>query len=73
MEAGATTINIPDTVGYTHPTEVAKIFSTLLSEVPELGGVVLSAHCHNDLGLAVANSNSLAAVEAGLRGRSSAL
>lgn len=65
VEAGATTINIPDTVGYTHPTEVAKIFSTLLSEVPELGGVVLSAHCHNDLGLAVANS--LAAVEAGAR------
>ncbi len=65
VEAGATTINIPDTVGYTHPTEIGKIFRTLLREVPELEDVVLSAHCHNDLGLAVANS--LAAVEAGAR------
>ncbi len=65
VNAGATTINIPDTVGYTHPREVAEIFQTLRREVPALEGVVLSAHCHNDLGLATANS--LAAVEAGAR------
>ena len=65
VAAGATTINIPDTVGYTHPREVAEIFSTLRREVSGLEAVVLSAHCHNDLGLATANS--LAAVEAGAR------
>lgn len=65
IEAGATTINLPDTVGYTHPREVAEIFQTLRERVPALGDVVLSAHCHNDLGLATANS--LAAVEAGAR------
>ena len=65
VNAGATTVNIPDTVGYTHPREVAEIFRTLRRNVPGLEGVVLSAHCHNDLGLATANS--LAAVEAGAR------
>ncbi len=65
VQAGATTINIPDTVGYSHPREIAEIFDTLRSEVPRLDSVVLSAHCHDDLGLATANS--LAAVEAGAR------
>ena len=65
VKAGATTINIPDTVGYTHPQEIVRIFHTLLVEVPGLDRVVLSCHCHNDLGLATANS--LAAVEAGAR------
>ncbi|MSR23268.1 MAG: 2-isopropylmalate synthase [Gemmatimonadetes bacterium] len=63
--AGATTINLPDTVGYTLPTEITRMFRTLIEGVPELSGVVLSAHCHDDLGLAVANS--LAALEAGAR------
>ncbi len=65
VEAGATTINIPDTVGYTIPGEFAGIIATLRERVPGIGNVVLSVHCHNDLGLAVANS--LAAVEAGAR------
>ena len=63
IQAGATTINIPDTVGYAHPEEFGRLISTLLERVPSLHDVVLSVHCHNDLGLAVANS--LAAVEAG--------
>ncbi len=65
IEAGATTINIPDTVGYTIPKEFTRIITTLRERVPGIDGVVLSVHCHNDLGLAVANS--LAAVEAGAR------
>jgi 2-isopropylmalate synthase len=65
IEAGATTINLPDTVGYTLPGEVGQMFRTLRAEVPGLDEVVLSAHCHDDLGLAVANS--LAALEAGAR------
>ena len=65
VKAGATTINIPDTVGYTHPQEIRRIFSTLRERVPGLDRVVLSTHCHDDLGLATANS--LAAVEAGAR------
>ena len=60
---GATTINLPDTVGYTTPSEYAALFRDVRDRVPETAGVVLSAHCHDDLGLAVANS--LAAVEAG--------
>ena len=65
IKAGATTINIPDTVGYAVPEEFAGIFRMLRERVPGVEGVVLSAHCHNDLGLAVANS--LAAVHAGAR------
>jgi 2-isopropylmalate synthase len=60
---GATTINLPDTVGYTTPGEYATLFRTIRERVPEAANVVLSAHCHDDLGLAVANS--LAAIEAG--------
>jgi 2-isopropylmalate synthase len=60
---GATTINLPDTVGYTTPAEYAALFRTIRERVPEAANVVLSAHCHDDLGLAVANS--LAAIEAG--------
>jgi len=63
IEAGATTINVPDTVGYAMPTEYAALMEQLYAKVPGLGNVVLSAHCHNDLGVAVANS--LAAVEVG--------
>ncbi|MDX6495629.1 MAG: 2-isopropylmalate synthase [Gaiellales bacterium] len=65
IAAGATTINIPDTVGYTVPEEYAEILAALRQRVPELDGVTLSVHCHNDLGLAVANS--LAGVMAGAR------
>ncbi|MCC5830697.1 MAG: 2-isopropylmalate synthase [Phycisphaeraceae bacterium] len=67
VEAGATTINIPDTVGYAVPAEYGRIFSYLREQLPNLDrdGIVLSAHCHNDLGLAVANS--LAAMENGAR------
>ncbi|HEV8450559.1 MAG TPA: 2-isopropylmalate synthase, partial [Gaiellales bacterium] len=65
IAAGATTINIPDTVGYTVPEEYVEILSGLRERVPELDGVILSVHCHNDLGLAVANS--MAGVMAGAR------
>ena len=67
IQAGATTINIPDTVGYAVPEEYGSIFRLLRERIPEIDrdGVVLSAHCHNDLGVAVANS--LAAVENGAR------
>jgi 2-isopropylmalate synthase len=65
LEEGATTINIPDTVGYTMPHEYAEIFRELYRLVPELNGVVVSVHCHNDLGLAVANS--FAGLTAGAR------
>ena len=65
IRAGATTINLPDTVGYTYPDEYAEMFRDLIANVPGADGVVFSAHCHNDLGLAVANS--LAAVQAGAR------
>jgi 2-isopropylmalate synthase len=65
LEAGATVINIPDTVGYTLPTEFGALIRTLKRRVPTLGRATLSVHCHNDLGLAVANS--LAAVETGAR------
>jgi 2-isopropylmalate synthase len=63
IEAGATTVNIPDTVGYSTPTEMFDLFSWLSSTVPGIENVHISTHCHNDLGLAVANS--LAAVEGG--------
>ena len=64
IDAGATVINIPDTVGYALPKEFGELIAALRSEIPALGdSVVLSVHCHNDLGLAVANS--LAAVENG--------
>ncbi|MSO20836.1 MAG: 2-isopropylmalate synthase [Acidobacteria bacterium] len=63
VEAGATTLNIPDTVGYTAPREYAEITALVRRAVGE--GPILSVHCHDDLGLAVANS--LAAVEAGAR------
>jgi 2-isopropylmalate synthase len=65
IAAGATTINIPDTVGYTVPEEYTEILTELRERVPELDGVTLSVHCHNDLGLAVANS--MAGVMAGAR------
>ena len=64
IAAGATVINVPDTVGYTTPTEFAALIKYLREHTPGLDRVVLSVHCHNDLGLAVANS--LAAVEAGV-------
>jgi 2-isopropylmalate synthase len=65
IEAGATTINIPDTVGYTVPAEFAELFRFLKTRVAGVDKVTLSVHCHDDLGLAVANS--LAAVAAGAR------
>ena len=65
LEEGATTINIPDTVGYTTPLEYAAFLTRLYALVPGLDGAVLSVHCHDDLGLAVANT--LAGVQAGAR------
>ncbi len=67
VEAGATTINMPDTVGYTTPEEYAQMFREVRERIPAIDekGVVLSSHCHDDLGLAVANS--LAAIQAGAR------
>jgi 2-isopropylmalate synthase len=65
IDEGATTINVPDTVGYTMPSEYAAMFAELYRLVPDLRRVVLSVHCHDDLGLAVANS--FAGVEAGAR------
>ena len=67
VEAGATTINMPDTVGYTTPEEYAQMFREVRERVPAIDeqGIILSAHCHDDLGLAVANS--LAAISAGVR------
>jgi 2-isopropylmalate synthase len=63
IDAGARTVNIPDTVGYSIPSEFAEIIRYLKKNVPNIDKAVLSVHCHNDLGLAVANS--LAAVQAG--------
>lgn len=65
LDEGATTINIPDTVGYTMPTEYAAFLTRLYDLVPGLKDVTLSVHCHDDLGLAVANS--FAGVQAGAR------
>ena len=67
VEAGATTINMPDTVGYSTPEEYGQMFADVRKRVPAVDekGVILSSHCHDDLGLAVANS--LAAIQAGAR------
>jgi 2-isopropylmalate synthase len=65
IDAGATTVNIPDTVGYATPTQYAKVIRTLVERVPNIGKAIISTHCHDDLGMAVANS--LAGVEAGAR------
>jgi 2-isopropylmalate synthase len=65
VQAGATTINIPDTVGYTTPEEYAALFRMVKARVPGIDDVILSTHCHNDLGMAVANS--LAGIEGGAR------
>ncbi len=63
IAAGATTVNIPDTVGYATPSHMHQVIETLRNRVPNIDKAVISVHCHNDLGMAVANS--LAAVEAG--------
>ena len=65
IDAGATTVNIPDTVGYAVPAQFAEVIAMLCSEVRNVGRAVISVHCHDDLGMAVANS--LAAVKAGAR------
>ena len=67
IEAGATTLNIPDTVGYATPKGYGEVFQYLIDHVPAIKerGIILSSHCHNDLGLAAANS--LAAIENGAR------
>jgi 2-isopropylmalate synthase len=65
IKAGATTVNLPDTVGYSTPDETLHFFKTILERVPAPDGVVFSAHCHDDLGLGVANT--LAAMHGGAR------
>ncbi|MFY9790054.1 MAG: 2-isopropylmalate synthase [Candidatus Sulfotelmatobacter sp.] len=65
VEAGATTLNIPDTVGYTVPAEFGDLIATIRRRVKGIESVTISAHCHNDLGMAVANS--MAAIAAGAR------
>ena len=65
IDAGATTINLPDTVGYSTPDEIGAFFRAILTKVPNATRAVFSAHCHDDLGLAVANT--LAALQAGAR------
>ncbi len=65
IDAGATTINLPDTVGYAEPAEYARMFSNLIEAIPNSDKAIFSVHCHNDLGLAVANS--LTAVLGGAR------
>jgi len=65
IRAGATTLNIPDTVGYTTPDDFGALIAGIRASVPGIAGVILSVHCHNDLGLATANS--LAALLAGAR------
>ena len=65
IKAGASTINIPDTVGYTAPRESAELIGRLIKDVPGATEVIFATHCHNDLGMATANS--LAAVDAGAR------
>ncbi len=65
IDAGATTVNIPDTVGYAVPAQFAELIAMLMAEVGNVDRAVISVHCHNDLGMAVANS--LAAVRAGAR------
>src|SRR3990170_4985477 len=71
IAAGATTVNIPDTVGYAIPGEFAEFIRQIQEKVPNIHKAVISVHCHNDLGLAV--SNSLAAVRAGERAGNAAL
>src|SRR5580700_2882075 len=65
VEAGSTVLNLPDTVGYAVPEEYAEMFRVVRKSLGDTAGVTLSAHCHDDLGLAVANS--LAAIRAGVR------
>ena len=65
IKAGATTINIPDTVGYTAPVESTDLIRMLIDKVPGADDIIFATHCHNDLGMATANS--LAAVEGGAR------
>jgi 2-isopropylmalate synthase len=65
IEAGATTVNLPDTVGYAIPNEFAELVKYVMAHTPNMGKAVLSVHCHNDLGLATANT--LAAIAAGAR------
>ncbi|KHE70308.1 2-isopropylmalate synthase [Halobacillus sp. BBL2006] len=65
IDAGATVINLPDTVGYTTPDEYGKMFKYVADHVPNIDKAVLSAHCHDDLGMAV--SNSISALEHGVR------
>jgi 2-isopropylmalate synthase len=65
IAAGATTINLPDTVGYATPDELREFFVEIMTRVPNAGRAVFSTHCHDDLGLAVANS--LAAIQGGVR------
>jgi 2-isopropylmalate synthase len=65
IQSGATTINLPDTVGYSTPDEISAFFSTLIRRVPSSDQVTFSAHCHDDLGLAAANT--LAALSGGAR------
>jgi len=65
IKAGATTINLPDTVGYAIPDEYGAMFKAVRERIPDIKSVVLSSHCHNDLGLAVANS--IAAIQNGAR------
>lgn len=63
IAAGATVVNIPDTVGYSHPTEFGNLIREIFENVPKIHDTILSVHCHNDLGLAV--GNSLAAIQNG--------
>ncbi|MGB9688672.1 MAG: 2-isopropylmalate synthase, partial [Thermogutta sp.] len=63
IDAGATTVNIPDTVGYAVPSQMYRVIKTLRERVPNIDKAVISVHCHDDLGMAVANS--LAAIQAG--------
>jgi 2-isopropylmalate synthase len=65
IDAGCTTVNLPDTVGYATPDELRDFFADIIARVPNSSRAIFSAHCHNDLGLAVANS--LAAIQGGVR------
>src|SRR5262249_37477618 len=65
IEAGATTLNIPDTVGYNLPEEFGALIAGILRHVAGASGIIISTHCHNDLGLATANT--LAGIKAGAR------
>lgn len=56
IKAGATTVNIPDTVGYCLPTQYGSIIADVVNRVPNIDKAVISVHCHNDLGMATANS-----------------